>query len=280
MRQILFAWKNLILTFLETGTTNRVGGQQNHRATTLPGIKNENDLLYSLTVYIIQRERKQYQVHAFDRAAMQAKRPASALNFPNQHVVAVQQGQGQQGQGQRGQEQEQQNNAAMSPPPPRKKKKSLHKGVIKQGKGYQAKIMVDCEYKYLGVYDTSVEAAHAYDRAAIQAGRSASTLNFPSSSSSSSSNHCDYKGVYKNRNKYVAQLYAGGKAHYLGKFDTPLEAAQTYDRVAIQAGRLTSKLKFPDQAQQQLVVGVDYKGVVQVSVCVSLFHVFLFLFFC
>ena len=71
--------------------------------------------------------------------------------------------------------------------------------------------------------------------------------------------------MYKNRDKYVAQLYAGGKAHYLGKFDTPLEAAQTYDRVAIQVGRPTSKLNFPDQAQQELVGGARYKGVVQVS---------------
>ena len=56
-----------------------------------------------------------------------------------------------------------------------------------------------------------------------------------------------YKGVYKNGNRYRAQLRIDGKTHNHGTFDTPKEAAKAYDSAAIQAGRSTSKLNFLDQ---------------------------------
>ena len=54
-----------------------------------------------------------------------------------------------------------------------------------------------------------------------------------------------YKGVQKNGKKFTARIYVGRKHQYLGTFDTPKEAAEAYDRAAIQAGRPTSFLNFP-----------------------------------
>ena len=56
------------------------------------------------------------------------------------------------------------------------------------------------------------------------------------------------KGVTKTKSgRYKAYINIGGKQHYPGTFDTPKEAAQAYDRAAIQAGCPTSKLNFIDQ---------------------------------
>ena len=52
-------------------------------------------------------------------------------------------------------------------------------GVYKSGKRFKAVITIDREGHYLGTFDTSREAAQAYDHAAIQAGHQASKLNFP-----------------------------------------------------------------------------------------------------
>ena len=51
-------------------------------------------------------------------------------------------------------------------------------GVTKSGRGYLAQIFIEAKRQYLGTFDTCNEAAKAYDRAAIQAGRSICKLNF------------------------------------------------------------------------------------------------------
>ena len=56
-----------------------------------------------------------------------------------------------------------------------------------------------------------------------------------------------YKGVYKNKKRFGAQIWIDGKMQGFGTFDTPKEAAQAYDCAAIQAGHHTSKLNFLDQ---------------------------------
>ena len=42
-----------------------------------------------------------------------------------------------------------------------------------------------------------------------------------------------YKGVYKNGQKFNAQLRINGKLKYLGTFDTSKEAAEAHDRARI-----------------------------------------------
>ena len=56
-----------------------------------------------------------------------------------------------------------------------------------------------------------------------------------------------YKGVRKSGKKFYAQIGIDGTTQGLGTFDTPKEAAQAFDRAAIQTGRATSKLNFLDQ---------------------------------
>ena len=56
-----------------------------------------------------------------------------------------------------------------------------------------------------------------------------------------------YKGVTKIRERFRAAIRIDGNLQYPGTFDTPKEAAQAYDRAAIQAGRPTSTLNFLDQ---------------------------------
>ena len=62
-----------------------------------------------------------------------------------------------------------------------------------------------------------------------------------------SKNNVKYKGVQKSVKRFQAKIRIDGKQQALGTFDTPKEAAQAYDRAAIQAGRPTSKLNFLDQ---------------------------------
>jgi hypothetical protein len=153
--------------------------------------------------------------------------------------------------------------------------------VTKQGKKYQAKIMIKNKYHYLGMFDTPLDAAHEYDRAAVEAGRNASTLNFPGGRTGaegacnidglncrSGRGSSGFKGVYKSRSKYIVQIYTEGKQHYLGKFDTAVEAAKAYDRAAIQTRNPRFKLNFPNEAltaKNQSSSHQGYKGVIQLS---------------
>ena len=61
-----------------------------------------------------------------------------------------------------------------------KKVKLKYKGVqkTKSGKRFNAYIRIDGKQYYPGTFDTPMEAAKAYDLAAIQAGRPTSKLNF------------------------------------------------------------------------------------------------------
>ena len=59
------------------------------------------------------------------------------------------------------------------------KGKVKYQGVWKDKKRYQANITIDGKRQYLGTFDTTKEAAIAFDFAAIQAKRPKSHLNFP-----------------------------------------------------------------------------------------------------
>ena len=130
-----------------------------------------------------------------------------------------------------------------------------YKGVWKDGKRYRAAISTDSKRQYLGFFDTAKEAAQAFDRAAIEAGRPISKLNFldqvpqdykPKMKKLQSNNTIGYRGVYKNGTRFTAKIYQDGKQYHLGYFDATREAAIAYDLAAIQAKRSKSDLNFPD----------------------------------
>jgi hypothetical protein len=95
---------------------------------------------------------------AYDRAVLKANKSTTLLNFPDMvHNLDVE--------------------------PKRKKYKRSstgYKGIQKMPTGkFQAKIYTENKRKSIGTFDTAIQAAFAYDQAAIKAGKKKSTLNFP-----------------------------------------------------------------------------------------------------
>ena len=135
------------------------------------------------------------------------------------------------------------------------KKKVKYKGVTKRGERYHADIKIDGKTQGLGTYDIPKEAARAYDRAAIQAGRPTTQLNFqdkipknykPKRKKLGSRNTSGYRGVYKDGNRFIARITVDRKKQNLGCFGTAKEGAIAWDLAAIQAKRPISDLNFPD----------------------------------
>ena len=136
------------------------------------------------------------------------------------------------------------------------KKEKKYKGVAKTKSGrFQATIRIDGKTQALGTFDTAKQAARAYDRAAMEAGRPPTTLNYqdkvpmdykPKKRKLRSTNTIGYRGVYKNGNRFQASIKIDDKMQYLGSFGTTKEAAIAFDLAAIQAKRPKSDLNFPD----------------------------------
>ena len=129
------------------------------------------------------------------------------------------------------------------------------KGVYKRGERFYAKIKIDGKEQCLGTYDIPKEAARAYDRAAIQAGRPTTQLNFqdkipknykPKRKKLGSRNTSGYRGVYKDGNRFIARITIDRKKQNLGSFGTAKEGAIAWDLAAVQAKRPISDLNFPD----------------------------------
>ena len=142
------------------------------------------------------------------------------------------------------------------------KKEKKYKGVSKTKSGrFQAYIFIDGQQQYPGTFDTPKEAAQAYDRAAIQAGRPTSKLNFldqvpknykPKKKKLSSGNTTGFRGVYKRGNRFQAQITIGGKKKNIGVFGTAKEAAEAYDQAALQAKFPRSELNFSDTPKEEV----------------------------
>ena len=90
-------------------------------------------------------------------------------------------------------------------------------------------------------FDTAKKAARAYDRAAMQAGRPPTILNYqdkvpmdykPKKKKLSSTNTIGYRGVYESGNRFKAQIQISGRSRGLGYFGTTKEAAIAYDLAA------------------------------------------------
>jgi hypothetical protein len=95
---------------------------------------------------------------AYDRALLKANKSTSLLNFPDMvHNLDVE--------------------------PKRKKCKRSstgYRGVNELSSGrFQVRCTINGQTKIVGYFDTAIQAALAYDQAAIKAGRKKSTLNFP-----------------------------------------------------------------------------------------------------
>ena len=105
---------------------------------------------------------------AFDRAAIQAGRPTSQLNFPPSFSS---------------------NSSSFHKKFSRKMRRDVYtteyKGVYKIGEKFVLIISIFGQTWSRGMFDTKMEAALAWDHAAIQTKRPRSSLNFPSSDSSS-----------------------------------------------------------------------------------------------
>ena len=142
------------------------------------------------------------------------------------------------------------------------KERMKYQGVVKIGERFRASIWIDGGTKCIGTFDTPKEAAQAFDRAAIQAGRPTSKLNFldqvpknykPKKKKLRSTNTTGYRGVYKVRNRFRAAINIGGRNkrnRSIGYFGTTKEAAIAFDLAAIQAKRPTSDLNFPDMIHE------------------------------
>ncbi len=127
---------------------------------------------------------------------------------------------------------------------------SKFKGVVWQtlpsGKGYwKAVITKDGEATYLGTYKTDVEAAAAYNVAAVEMFGEFAHINdltlLPSERVSRerkqvarATGPSGFKGVSfdRERGKWVAQLHYKGVWHLRKRFPTAVEAARTYDEAA------------------------------------------------
>ena len=136
-----------------------------------------------------------------------------------------------------------------------KKEGKKYKGVIKTKSGrFQAQIKIDGSRRSLGTFDIAKKAARAYDRAAMQARRPPTKLNYqdkvpldykPKKKKLRSDNTIGYQGVYKTGNRFRATIETNGKRQFIGSFGTKKEAAIAFDLAAIQAKRPRSDLNFP-----------------------------------
>ena len=170
----------------------------------------------------------------YDIEAIKSRRPFSALNYPKKAPVGY----------------------TPLQQPLQSRNTVGYRGVYKTASlKYQVRITIDSQNISIGTYETAKEAAVAWDRAVLKSNRSTSLLNFPDmvhnldvepKNKNIKRSSTGYKGVSKNRGKYMTQISINGKRKTIGRFDTAIQAALAYDQAAIKVGKKKSTLNFPD----------------------------------
>ena len=170
----------------------------------------------------------------YDKEAIKLRRPLSTLNYPKKAPV-----------GYTPRQQALQSNNTVG-----------YRGVSKSGKKFKSEIRIGGKHTYLGAYDTSKEAAIAYDNAVFEFNQSTTLLNFPDlvhnldvepKNKNIKRSSTGYRGVNKvPSGKFYTAISINSKKKSIGTFDTAIQAALAYDQAAIKKGNKKSTLNFPD----------------------------------
>ena len=144
--------------------------------------------------------------------------------------------------------------------PKRKRNVTGFRGISKEGPKYRAIIWVDGKQIYLGAFKTKLEAARAFDHAAMKDLRSTHDLNFPDDvpvgykarkQKLYKHNTTGYRGACKNGTSFIAQIRKNGKQKSIGRFKTRKGAAIAYDLAAVNLRRPLCDLNFPEMTQEE-----------------------------
>ena len=134
---------------------------------------------------------------------------------------------------------------------------SRYKGVGPKGDKWIAAIGYQGKNLHIGIYDDELEAAQAYDAAALTLYGEFARINgllesvppgFVLRSRNSpiiSTNTSGYRGIYKLGKRWIARIEVDGKCVSLGGFSNPEEAARAYDRAAIEQHGSKAITNFP-----------------------------------
>ena len=103
-------------------------------------------------------------------------------------------------------------------------------------KRWVAMIIIDGKKAHLGSHDSEEEAARAYDERAAPLGR---PVNFPTEGQAKAikQGSSQYRGVFKQGNKWFSSIGIDGKMKHLGTFESEEAAARKFDEAAAPLGR-------------------------------------------
>lgn len=144
---------------------------------------------------------------------------------------------------------------------------SRYKGVCWKANRWEASIASDKQWHYLGRFTSEVDAARAYDAAAIRLHGAFAKVNFPLAPSAPdipamtkntvgkvrhSHNTSGFRGVFLHKNipspkRWHATIRHENRVYSLGYHETPEEAARAYDGKARELLGAKAKLNFPDE---------------------------------